>query len=107
MMGGLFEQLIMLLLMLSGLAAIIAGLDALYQYAYEVWWRIKRARARRRAQRQASEPVPARARRTARRCSGRRRRARCAPFRPRHARPGAFVVITVGARAGRPGSSAS
>ena len=80
-MMGYIAQLIVFLLFLSGLAAIIAGLDTLYQYGYEVWWRIKRARARRRQQKQARGPAHARPSAMARTCSRLRRPAHCAPFR--------------------------
>ena len=78
-MMGYIEQLIVFLLFLSGAAAIIAGIDTLYQYGYEVWWRIKRARARRQAERQAPVRAQARLSGTGRRCSRPRRPARCPP----------------------------
>ena len=42
-----WANLIVFLLFVSAFISIVAGLDALYQYGYEVWWRIKRVRSRR------------------------------------------------------------
>ena len=82
-MMGYIEQLIVFLLFLSGLAAIIAGIDTLYQYGYEVWWRIKRARARRRQQKQKQVRGPAHVRPSTmtRTCVRLRRPAHCPPLR--------------------------